>query len=289
MEDIEGLIARSMGRLNALLDEARSAGRIEERPEPQPPRSARRHPSQGARAQSSRALDSNIDPERMQTAALEPAEVPRLRKVEVSKAGPADLPSDRPPQRSRPRVPSRIVRISHSPPSPEVRVPTRIVRVTPPNEVNPSQVEDDEVDPGALDLVDGEGNDSPLASQATHQRGSRRSHKLHWKPPPPESFNSDSKQDLNTWLGTVELYAYNAHVPDREKAEMAAGYLTGNAARAFLNACSAAKMRCITDWDTICDVLRSDFGQIFESDQARNKLEKLGQTGRADGFEPLRI
>ena len=107
---------------------------------------------------------------------------------------------------------------------------------------------------------------------------------MHWKPPRPETFSGDSKQDLNTWLGTVELYAYNAEVADEEKAEMAAGYLTGNAARAFLNACSAANMRCITDWETFCDVLRSDFGQIFESHQARNKLEKLSQTGRADGY-----
>ena len=217
--------------------------------------------------------------------------MPRLRRVEVSEAGPTDLPSDQPPQRSRPRVPSRIVRISHSPPPPEVRVPARIVRVTPPNEVNPSQIEDDEVDPGALNPDDGEGNDPPLwgndppsASQATHQRGSRRSHKLHWKPPPPKSFNGDSKQDLNTWLGTVELYAHNAKDPDEEKAEMAAGYITGNAAKAFLNACNAAGMRCITDWDTFRDVLRSDFGQIYESHQARNKLEKLIQNGRADGY-----
>ncbi|CAK0732965.1 hypothetical protein CVIRNUC_000207 [Coccomyxa viridis] len=149
-----------------------------------------------------------------------------------------NLPLDRPTQRSRQRVPSRIVRISHSPPPPE----------------------------------------------ATHHRGSRSSKKLHWKPPRPETFSGDSKQDLNTWLGTVELYAYNAEVADEEKAEMAAGYLTGNAARAFLNACSAANTRCITDWETFCDVLRSDFGQIFESHQARNKLEKLSQTGRADGY-----
>ena len=163
-------------------------------------------------------------------------------------------------------------------------MPTRIVRVTPPNEVNPSQAEDEDGNPGALHPDGGEGNDPPLASQATHQRGSRSSKKLQWKPPQPETFSGDSKQDLNTWLGTVELYAYNAEIADKDKAKMAAGYLIGNAARAFLNACSAANMHCITDWDTFCDVLRSDFGQIFESHQARNKLEKLSQTGRADGY-----
>ena len=206
------------------------------------------------------------------------------RRIEVSEAGPSELPHDRPSQ--RPRVPSRIVRLSHSPPPPEVRVPAgaRIVRVTPPNEVNPSQVEDDEDDPGALHLNDEEGDDPPLASQATHQRGSRSSNKIHWKLERPEKFSGDSKQDINTWLGTINLYAHNAHVPEGKTAGMAASYLTGNAARAFLNACNAANTRCITNWDTFCYVLRSDFGQIFESHQARNALEKLNQTGRADGY-----
>ena len=139
------------------------------------------------------------------------------RRVEVSEAGPSELPQDGPSQRPRPRVPSRVVRLSHSPPPPEVRVPARIVRVTPPNEVNPSQSEDDEDNPGALHPNDEEGDDPPLASQATHQRGSRSSNETHWKLERPEKLSGDSKQDINTWLGIINLYAHNAHVPDGKR------------------------------------------------------------------------
>ena len=151
MQEVQTAIAGNTQRLNALMMEVRTPGT-----RPGAWRTARMqelHPAG-------------------ETFGHRPAE-------EIFESRRINLPLDRPTQRSRPRVPSRIVRISHSPPPPEVRVPTRIVRVTPPNEVNPSQVEDDEDDPGALHPNDGEGNDPPLAAQATHQRGSRSSKKVH--------------------------------------------------------------------------------------------------------------
>ena len=73
-----------------------------------------------------------------------------------------------------------------------------------------------------------------------------------------------------------------AWILEEQKAEMAASFLTGNATKAFQNACNAAGMRCITNWDIFCNVLRSDFGQISESPQARGKREELDQTGGVD-------
>lgn len=105
-------------------------------------------------------------------------------------------------------------------------------------------------------------------------------------PPKPEKFSGEgmqrSRMGLRTWFLTVLTYLSFFHITEAQRVTIAAGFLSGTAARQYLLAMQMAYR--IANLKQLYRFLKSKFVPATEEITIRNQLKMLRQTGSASSY-----
>jgi retrotransposon gag protein len=100
------------------------------------------------------------------------------------------------------------------------------------------------------------------------------------KPNKPPSFAGKRNESIETWIKQVERYFRLTHIHPDDQVEWAAYYLTEGAASWFeVENHRAETIGVPLSWDTLAMGLRKRFKPINADDNARERLNRLKQTG----------
>ncbi|MBS1986332.1 hypothetical protein JST99_00155, partial [Candidatus Dependentiae bacterium] len=99
----------------------------------------------------------------------------------------------------------------------------------------------------------------------------------------PDSFNGDTKSDVDTWIAMMRQYLLLTGTPVNMQSHVASTYLKSTAAQ-WYNTLPMMERSQITNFDTLAQMILNRFRPLDIVAQARRKLAKLHQTGSVEAF-----
>ena len=99
----------------------------------------------------------------------------------------------------------------------------------------------------------------------------------------PDSFNGDTKSDVDTWIAMMRQYLLLTGTPVTMQSHVASTYLKATAAQ-WYNTLPIMERSQITDFETLAQMILNRFRPLDIVAQARRKLAKLHQTGSVEAF-----
>lgn len=99
----------------------------------------------------------------------------------------------------------------------------------------------------------------------------------------PDSFNGDTKSDVDTWIAQMRHYLLLTGTPSNMQSHVASTYLKSTAAQ-WYNTLPVMERAQITNFETLAQSILNRFRPLDIVSQARRKLAKLHQTGSVESF-----